>query len=692
VALLCAARPTVSQQRVTLEQIMSAPFATELVAAPRGGMIAWVQNVLGARNIWIAGPPDYSGRQLTRFSGDDGKYLVQLAYTPDASHIVFVRGGAHTGTAVPQPPNATLDPDGGKEEVWIVSLSGGEPSRIDDGVWPSVSPSGRVIAYIKRGEIWGASLEGNTSGLRVGAPRQLFRDQGRAAPQGNATSLRWSSKADRLAFISLRDQHSFIGVYDATANTVLFLDPGFDRDQDPVWSPDGSRVAFVRLPASGGQRGGGAARPAPPWAIRVADVKTGKGREIWRAEDGIGSSFYGFLNSERQLFWGADDRIAFPWERTGWVHLYSVPIAGGNATELTPGEFEVEHVALLPNGRELIFSSNQGDIDRRHLWRVPLHAAPPTPLTTGNMSEWWPVPTADGAVLAFFAAGAKAPPQTELLRLTSSPRRALQRHVLAPKVAPPQFPGEALVAPQQVIFPSTDGLRIHGQLFLPPNYRPSERYPAVLYFHGGPNAQMVLGYHYHRFDYYQKQYALNQYLAHQGYIVLSVNYRRGTGYGLRFREVENAPGNNPRLGRDVIDVIGAGEYLRTRSDVDPNRIGLWGGSAGGGRTVLGLAFAPELFAAGFDLHGTASQVRGRTGAWKAPVLIVHGDDDRNVQFTESVGLITELRNRGIIVETLALPNETHSFMLHSSWLRAFEAAADFFDRRLKPVPATGVLR
>src|SRR6185369_16843940 len=176
------------------------------------------------------------------------------------------------------------------------------------------------------------------------------------------------------------------------------------------------------------------------------------------------------------------------------------------------------------------------------------------------------------------------------------------------------------------IFPSTDGVQVHGQLFLPPAYNPRERYPAVLYFHGGPNSQQLLGYNYIQVEYYQKHYALNQYLANHGYIVLSVNYRRSTGYGMKFREPENVAGGNPKESSDAIDVIGAATYLRSRSDVDTKRIGLWGGSAGGQRVILGLALAPELFAAGVDIHGVATQSLGKTDAWKAPVLIIHGDD------------------------------------------------------------------
>lgn len=143
---------------------------------------------------------------------------------------------------------------------------------------------------------------------------------------------------------------------------------------------------------------------------------------------------------------------------------------------------------------------------------------------------------------------------------------------------------------------------------------------------------MVLGYHSHTIDYYQKMYALNQYLAHQGYIVLSVNYRGGTGYGKEFREAEKTGG---RGASEVRDVIGAGLYLRGRSDVD------------------------------------------------SAVLLIHGDDDRNLLFPQSVMLYAELRRHGIDVEHLVFPDDEHPFLLHSNWLRAWEAAADFFDRKLK---------
>src|SRR4029450_10882543 len=99
---------------------------------------------------------------------------------------------------------------------------------------------------------------------------------------------------------------------------------------------------------------------------------------------------------------------------------------------------------------------------------------------------------------------------------------------------PNDFPAAALVEPTQVILRAADGTPVHAQLFLPPNAKAGERHPAAIFFHGGSRRQMLLGWHY--MYYYSNAYAMNQYLANRGYVVLSVNYRSGIGYGLAFRE------------------------------------------------------------------------------------------------------------------------------------------------------------
>jgi dipeptidyl aminopeptidase/acylaminoacyl peptidase len=275
---------------------------------------------------------------------------------------------------------------------------------------------------------------------------------------------------------------------------------------------------------------------------------------------------------------------------------------------------------------------------------------------------------------------------------------------LAPESIPAGFPG-ALVTPEPVEFPAADGMKIRGQLFLPSGVRQGERRPAVIFFHGGSRRQMLLGWHY--MAYYHHAYALNQYLASRGYVVLSVNYRSGTGYGLEFREALNygAAGAS-----EFNDVLGAGLYLRNRPDVDPARIGLWGGSYGGYLTALGLARASDLFAAGVDIHGVhdwrtetrvyvssddldtqqqalrvafESSPLAHMSGWLSPVLLIHGDDDRNVEFRQTVELAEALRKKEVEFEQLVFPDEIHGFLTHARWLEAFQSAADFFDRRLK---------
>jgi dipeptidyl aminopeptidase/acylaminoacyl peptidase len=257
----------------------------------------------------------------------------------------------------------------------------------------------------------------------------------------------------------------------------------------------------------------------------------------------------------------------------------------------------------------------------------------------------------------------------------------------------------AAVAPEAVMFRAEDGLEVRAQLF---RGRGCTRCPAIVYAHGGPRRQMLLGFH--PSSYYSKAYALNQHLAARGYHVLSVNYRSGTGYGLAFRD---APETGREGASEYRDILAAGRWLAARPEVDANRIGIWGGSWGGYLTALALARNSDLFAAGVDLHGVhsllrpvpnslspAAQERARQlqwtsspmadiERWRSPVLLVHGDDDRNVPFSQSVLLARELAARGIPFEELVFPNERHSFFRHDSWLHSLRATEAFLDRHVK---------
>lgn len=672
--------------KFTLQQVLSYSFPVDLTAAPRDGKLAWVLDERGARNVWVAEAPSYKGRRLTNFTADDGQEIEQIQWLPDAKALVYVRGGdfeTHRDN-----PNPASSPDAVEQAIWIAPLDGGAPRKLAEGNSPMVSPKGNRIVFLRANQVWTTGLEA------ADRPVQLIH------AKGNASELRWSPDGSRVAFVSNRIDHSLIGMYDFESKTLKYVDPSVDRDTGPVWSPDGKQVAFVRVASTSLAFMFGPVRSAQnPWSIRLASAESGAGRELWKASPGPGSAFHPIV-ADDQLFWADGDRIVFPWEKTGWVHLYSVSVRGDQPTDISgAGEYEVEHVALSRDRQHVLFASNMGDIDRRHITRVSVLGEGAQKLTSGIGNEWSPVDLSDGKGIAMLRSDWKTPAHASVLM--AGAKVPVDMTPLSP-----EFPSGQLVEPQQVILNAADGMPIHAQLFLPPDLKPGEHRPAMIFFHGGSRRQMLLGFHY--MNYYHNAYAMNQYLASLGYVVLSVNYRSGIGYGLSFREALNYGATGAS---EFNDVLGAGLYLRNRPDVDGKRIGLWGGSYGGYLTALGLARASDLFAVGVDFHGVhdwngtirnfvaaydparepnlarvafESSPMASIGTWRSPVLLIHGDDDRNVPFNQSVILVEALRRQGVPFEQLIFPDEIHGFLTRRRWLEAYQASAAFLDKYLHP--------
>jgi dipeptidyl aminopeptidase/acylaminoacyl peptidase len=679
--LLC---PQLRAQTFGLEQILGAPFPTAMTASPSGEKIAWVYNKEGSRNIWIAEGADFKTKPITRYTGDDGQEIGSLTFAPDGRALVFVRGGAPNGAG--DLPNPAALQEGVDRALWVCNADGGGLHKIGKGFYPKISPRGETLAFLSGGQVWSANLNDTTPAKKMFSAR------------GSLHSIRWSPDGGKLAFVSGRGDHSFVGVYDLAKKEVQFLDPSVDFDQSPVWSPDGARVAFIRVPFKSDNLIFIPEREAEPWSIRVAELNAGRGKEVWKAAPGRGSAYFSEgLVADNKLFWTADNALIFAWEGDGWHHLYSVSPEGGSARLLTPGAGEVEYAILSADQKSVLCNANIGDIDRRHLWQVSANG-PARQLTRGTGIEWAPAQTAGGQI-ALLRSDARLPARAALLQPDGTLRD------LAPELLPADFPAARLVEPQAVTITAADGMSIPCQLFLPPGHKAGEKHPAAIFFHGGSRRQMLLGFNYG--NYYHNAYALNQYLASKGYVVLSVNFRSGIGYGMEFREALQYGASGAS---EFNDVLGAGFYLKNRADVDARRIGLWGGSYGGFMTAMGLAKAPDLFAAGVDIHGAhdwnviiknfvpsydplknpelaklayASSPMPYVQNWKAPVLLIHGDDDRNVPFSETVTLAEQLRKNKVYFEQLVLTDEVHGFLLHQNWLKAYRATADFFDRFVK---------
>lgn len=680
-AVLLSANAPAQDGPFTLEQVLSAPFPTALTAAADGSRVAWVFDERGARNVWAADAPDFAGRRLTAFTGDDGTTIHSLAFSRDGARIAFIRGDGPNRAG--ELPNPTSNPAGVEQALWVIG-PGGEPRKLaEPAAAPLFTATGDRVLFLRRGRVWSVGLEPDAE------PGQLIHGR------GSFGNLRLSPDGGRLAFVSSRGAHSFVGVYDFSAETVHYLDPAVDRDGSPAFAPDGNAVAFVRQPPALEPYLFIPRREGPPWSLRVVELgpngTPGAAREVFRAAAGKGSVFSGTASAD-QLHWTVDGSILFPWERSGYRHYYAVPAAGGEAEALTDGRFEIEYAVRDGEGG-LLAATNQDDIDRRHLWRLTAGAAAEA-LTSGTGVETLPVAVQGG--VAFLGGDGRRPLQP-MVRIGGGGARAL-----APDAFPADFPLEHLVEPEAVVFASADGMKIHGQLFRPAGSDVPG--PGVLFLHGGSRRQMLLGWHY--MGYYANCYAFHQYLASRGFTVISVNYRSGTGYGMEFREALNYGASG---GAEHQDVLGAGRYLADLPGVDGDRIGLWGGSYGGYLTAMGLSRASDLFAAGVDIHGVHDWNRTIQGfipsyepdhhpdqrrlafessplstvdGWRSPVLLVHGDDDRNVPFDETIELVEALRERGVEHELLIFPDEVHGFLRHEHWLEVFRRSAAFFQRHL----------
>ncbi|MGA8619215.1 MAG: prolyl oligopeptidase family serine peptidase [Candidatus Sulfotelmatobacter sp.] len=674
---------------------MSSPFPSELVAATQGHRVAWVFDAKGVRNIWIADGPDFvhNAHQVTHYSADDGQPIASLRLTANGKTVVYALGSELNSAQ--ESANPKSGTKGAKQQVFALDVDTkdaaprllGEMGCPEEGCEDiQISSDGKWAVWSAKKKLWLASTDGTQTAKEL------------ASVRGSAVQPKWSPDDKHIAFVSQRDDHSLIAIYDFNRDSIRYLAPSVDKDSMPRWSPDGKWIVFVR---TAGDRQKLPLIPvrAEPWSLWIADAASDSARLLWRSGEKMEDSLPE-LTEDGSLNFANEGRVVFASEQDGRNHLYSVA-EGGAVTLLTPGDFDVEDVTLSTDKVWVIYSSNQNDADRRHLWWVKVAGGtPPQALTSGETIEWSPVQTDAGKSIVCLGSTATSPAMPYEVT-------AKGREMIASQALPTNFPSASLATPRQVIFQSEDGLTLHGQLFLPRNT--NGKIPGLVFMHGGPIRQMMLGFHY--MDYYHNAYAENQYLASRGYAVLSVNYRLGIMYGRVFRE---APNTVWRGAAEYKDVVAAGRYLQSLPEVDAEKIGLWGGSYGGFLTAMGLARNSDLFKAGVDFHGVHdwsvflterpyfgnlalrppdtdaaikmawnSSPDAYVDTWKSPVLLIHGDDDRNVPFGQTVDLVQRLRAQHVAFEQLILPDEIHGFLMWKDWMRAYGATAEFFDRSLK---------
>ncbi len=824
--------------KLTVAQYLKPGMPVELVSARSTNRIAWIAYEEGKRNVYTAAGPDFKPVRLTAFLKEDGTDMTEIRISADGSTVAFVRGSAPNRQG--WVANPTSDPNGAERAIWAVRVTPvpGTAIRLAEGNNPVVSPDGRSVLYVKDGQIYRARVTSLAPTTPFDKGEKPFIDA-----WGLNGGPRWSPDGTRIAFVSNRSDHSFIGMYDVKTRTVSYVAPSTDRDTSPTWSADGKKIAFLRrpglpfgeqatpgagsgLPANGGGRavaaarwrriragrrgasrgcrhplgrqrrhataatapqttpaaapaqtaaatagrqggrggrggrGGGAGQtaagePAAPavstalanepglfraafpggytLSLMVADVAgpdISVAKEVWHpaADDAVFSNINAIeWAGDRVVFSvqppggggrgggggggggrqaappigsvGPDGRVITDEESPRYYSLQLSASATPVYLNTTKGIVEDQTASTLsPDGKMFYYCTNAidkdpNDLDRRHIWGVPLAGGTPRMITAGDGIENVPVVLSSNKQIAVLSSDAKRPFSVGIWPSDGSGTAGQSAQKVIYPTLGPDFPMSEEVVPTNVTLKAEDGVEFHNQLFLPKDMKPGEKHPALIFVHGGPQRQMLLGWHY--LSFYHVFYGVNEWLAAKGYIVLSVNYRLGVGYGRTFR---TPPDGGARGDSEYRDVLAAGKWLAARGDVDPNRVGIWGLSYGGLLTSEALARNSDIFKAGIDLAGVhlegssldpndvsyeASTI-SEIDKWKSPVLLIQGDDDRNVNFAQMVGLVDLLRARNVYYELIVYPDDVHETLLHTRWLNSFAHMETFLNKFLPP--------
>jgi dipeptidyl aminopeptidase/acylaminoacyl peptidase len=663
---------------ITIDRIADIKYPTNPAWSPDGKMIAFLWDAAGNQELFVV-TPGGTPVALTDFPVDADLQLSDIGSFAWVSNneILFGKDG----------------------QLWTVSPTAPKPARVAglaDAASFTLSLDRKQIAFLRRGQIWIGSVAAGTQrqltylpeGLGASVP--VFSADGRwLAFSASRTSLepedlRWNGNLVRSYENATTDRR--LAIVSAQGGDVAWI-PAVGSVSGVQWTGE-ETVAYQELSPDGKTR-----------EIKVAAAGR-LPRTLWRDRD---EKWWSPTARDSRILVSPDGKLlAFVSDRSGWIHLYVTPVSAtseSQAKPLTSGNFGVGLGNWSPDSRRIAYHhSVSGNQMERFIDVVDVASGKGEPTVTARGVNLDPVFSPDGTTLVFQRTDVE-----NSLDLYVAQVRADARPVRLSDSMPVGLNKADLTVPVPVSFPSRlDKKPVPATLMRPKNLDRARKHPAIVWIHGSGSDQNFLGWHPGS---YRMYYSASQYLAQQGYVILTPDYRGSSGYSRDW-----ATGVHMGVGvNDTADVASGADYLKTLDYVDPDRIGVWGLSYGGFLTLQALTTDPLLWRCGIDVAGVvdwatygAGYTTPRLGTpvenpeiYKVsapiyhmdklvrPLLVLHGTYDRNVAFRDSLRLIDVLLKLNKKFEMGVYPGEIHFFRRSHILRDAWHRAEDFFDRHLK---------